>query len=137
MPLIQKTAALSEGDQTWLGSTRGIAKNRTEKLDVSAFNSIAAVKALGYIPSGYPVAFAATPTSTDHGMLVPFDKAGVGSTGILQGFLFTDQKFYVGQTEDINVPVVDHGRIIIHRLPVTGFVAPTSDKTNGNFVFEA
>lgn len=134
MPLIREIPGISEGDQTWLGSTRGITKNRTEKLDVSAFT---VDPALGYIPSGTPVAYATAPTEADHSMLVPFDAAGVDQTGILEGFLFTDQKVYTGQTEDINVPVLDHGRIIISRLPVDGFVAPAADKTNGNFVFLA
>lgn len=132
MPLIRENGIpLSEGDQTWLGSTRGIAKNRTEQLDVSAFTV-----ENGYIPSGTPLAYASTPAKGDHSLLVPFDPVGVGSTGILQGFLFTDQKVYPGQTEDINVPLLDHGRIIISRLPVE-FVAPVAGKTNGNFVYQA
>lgn len=136
MPLIRENGVpLSEGDQTWLGSTRGITKNRTEKLDVSAFTPTD-----GFIPSGTPVAFASAPTKDDHSMLVPYDPEGTAGTAqhaILEGFLFTDQAVYAGQTEDINVPVLDHGRIIRHRLPVSGFVAPAPDKTNGNFVFEA
>lgn len=135
MPLVRENGTpLSEGDQTWLGSTRGITKCRTEKLDVSAFASIIAAKG-GYIPSGMPVAFATVPTAADHGMLVPYDPQGSGGTTLLQGFLFTDQKVYPGQTEDINVPLLDHGRIIIHRLPVGAFEAPAT--SNGNFVFEA
>lgn len=134
MPLMRENGIpLSEGDQTWLGSTRGIDKNRTEKLDVTKFTID---PKLGYIPSGTPLAYSVDPTNGDHSLVVPYDKAGVGITSTLQGFLFTDQKVYAGQTESINVPLVDHGRIIISRLPVN-FEAPAADKTNGNFVFQA
>lgn len=51
MPKVRDTAALSEGDQTWLGSTRGIRTNRTGKLNPSNFTA-----PNGYIPSGTPVA---------------------------------------------------------------------------------
>lgn len=133
MPLIREYDGFSEGDQTWLGSTRGLDKGRTEQLDISAFTID---PELGYIPSGTPVAYSAEPEADDHSKVVPFVGAAVDSTGVLQGFLRNDIPVYPGQTEDANAAVIDHGRIIISRLPVD-FEAPAPENTNGNFVFQA
>jgi hypothetical protein len=131
MPNRIETPALSEGDQTWLASTRGIRHNRSCKLQVSAFT---VDPELGYIPSGTPLALV---DSDDNGFeAVPFDSAGVGATGILAGFLFTDQVVRPESTDEyINAPLMDHGRIRISRLPVA-FTAPVAAKTAGLFTFD-
>lgn len=121
MPKVRDTAALSEGDQTWLGSTRGIRTNKTGKLDVTAFTV-----ADGYIPSGTPLGL-----RTADNELVPYTTGAVDGSQNLYGFLFTDQAVLDGQTELQNVPVMDHGRVRVSRLPVAGFArpAPANDHT--------
>ena len=131
MPNRIETPALSEGDQTWLASTRGIYKNRTCKLNLASFT---VDPALGYIPSGTPLALV---DSDDEGLeAVPYAAAGVGGTGVLAGFLFTDQVVVSGSADEyVNAPLMDHGRIRISRLPVA-FVAPAAAATAGLFTYD-
>lgn len=134
MPNRIETPALSEGDQTWLASTRGIYKNRTVKLNLASFT---VDPALGYIPSGTPLALV---DSDDEGIeAVPYDgtEATVAGAGVLAGFLFTDQVVVPGSTDEyVNGPLLDHGRIRISRLPVA-FVAPVAlAKRNTNFNYD-
>lgn len=124
MPKQRETAPLSEGDQTWLGSTRGITTNRTEYLVPNDFP--ANQRADGFIKSGTPVSQVA-----GKGKLLPY----TAGTTILAGFIFTDQVVGASLTEAINVPVLDHGRVRTSRLPVTGFVAPAAANNNTTIVF--
>lgn len=112
-----KTETFGGGDQSWLGSTHGIANARTEILDISAFTA-GTHYPNGYIPSGLPVAKVS-------GVLVPYD-ATEGTTtgaGILAGFILTDQP--VVGTNDFGVPLIDHGRVRVAKLPIS-FTAPTA-----------
>lgn len=111
------TETTGGGDQSWLGSTHGIANARTEILDISAFTE-ATHYPDGYIRSGQPVAKVS-------GMLVPYDatEATVTGAGILAGFVLTDQK--VSGTADFAVPLLDHGRVRVANLPVS-FSAPAA-----------
>lgn len=112
-----KTENVGTGDQSWLGSSHGIANCRTATLDISAFTA-ATHYPDGHIPSGTPVAFSG-------GMLVPYDgtEATVTGAGILAGFVFTDQA--VVGTGDFSVPLLDHGRVVAANVPGT-FVAPAA-----------
>ncbi len=112
-----KTETFGGGDQSWLGTTHGIANARTEILDISAFTANTHYPN-GYIPSGTPVAKVS-------GVLVPYD-ATEGTTtgaGVLAGFVLTDQA--VVGTNDFAVPLYDHGRVKVAKLPVS-FTAPTA-----------
>lgn len=112
-----KSETFGGGDQSWLGSTHGIANARTEILDISAFTA-GTHYPNGYIPSGLPVAKVS-------GVLVPYD-ATEGTTtgaGILAGFILTDQP--VVGTNDFGVPLIDHGRVRVAKLPIS-FTAPTA-----------
>lgn len=102
---------IGAGDQSWLGSSHGIANCRTELLDISAFTA-GTHYPNGYIPSGTPVAKVG-------GVLVPYDDTQGTTTGagVLAGFVFTDQS--VVGTNDFAVPVLDHGRIRTAKLPQT------------------
>lgn len=123
MPNRIETPVLSEGDQTWLASTRGIRTNQTVKLKLSAFTVVD-----GYIKSGTPLAIVANEA-------VPFVFAGSGGNEKLSGFLFTDQPVTTGTADThINVPLVDLARIRTSRLPVA-FTIPTAANTLGSFVF--
>lgn len=117
------TETIGAGDQSWLGSSHGIANCRTELLDVSAFTVTN-----GYIPSGTPVAKVG-------GVLVPYDDTQGTTTGagVLAGLIFTDQP--VVGTNDFAVPVLDHGRIRTAKLPVTVTLPGAAAKTaNVKFV---
>lgn len=112
-----KTETFGGGDQSWLGSTHGIANARTEILDISTFTS-GTHYPNGFIPSGLPVAKVG-------GVLVPYD-ATEGTTtgaGILAGFVLTDRK--VDGTADFPVALLDHGRVRTAKLPIA-FTAPTA-----------
>lgn len=125
-----KTETFGAGDQSWLGSTHGIWNGRTEKLDISAFTK-ATHYPNGHLPSGLPVALVG-------GVLVPYDatEATTTAAGVLAGFLFTDQT--TDGTTDISVPLLDHGRIRVSKLPIT-FAAPAAEakRANTTFVFTA
>jgi hypothetical protein len=112
-----KTETFGGGDLSWLGSTHGITNARTEILDNSAFTA-GTHYPNGYIPSGTPVAKVS-------GLLVPYDadEETVTGDGILVGFILTDQP--VVGTADFAVPLLDHGRVRVAKLPVT-FTAPVA-----------
>lgn len=105
------------GDQSWLGSAHAINTARTEMLDVSAFTAGTHYPD-GYIRSGQPVA------KTGAG-LVPYDatEATVTGAGVLAGFVLTDQR--VVGTTDFAVPLLDHGRVKVAKVPGT-FVKPAA-----------
>ena len=136
MPRFRTESEIVTGNMEWLGSGHGLRNARTEILDISTFTA-ATHYPNGYIPSGLPVAKVG-------GVLVPYDatEGTVTGAGILAGFVLTDQPLYVTPgatapaTEDINVPLWDHGRIKVGKLPIT-FVAPTAaaKRANTTFVF--
>ena len=126
MPNRVETPALSEGDQTWLASTRGLDKNQTVKVKISSFTIPAGQ---GYIKSGTPIAIVA-------GEAVPYVSGGAGGTGDHYGFLRNDLPVVTGSTDTyINAAMVDHGRIRPSRLPVA-FVIPAAANAKGLFTYE-
>lgn len=119
MPKLRQET-FGSGDMSWLGSAHGLRNARTAILDISAFTK-ATHFADGYIPSGTPVALVA-------GLLVPYDKteATVTGAGILAGFVLTDQPV-VNETQDFAVPLLDHGRVNVAKVPYSGgFAAPAA-----------
>jgi hypothetical protein len=97
------------GDNSWLGSRHGVANARSVTLTASAFTGPT-------VPSGTPLSVAA------NGSAVPY----VAGTGTL-AFVIGSQDISGG---DSTVPALDHGRVIVAKLPVA-FTAPA----NGQFVF--
>ena len=99
-------------------------------LDISAFTKSTHYSD-GYIKSGTPVALVG-------GVLVPY-VATEGTTtnaGVLAGFVFTDQA--TDGPQDFAVPLLDHGRVRVSKLPIS-FTAPAAEakRANVNFVFQA
>lgn len=119
MPKLQ-TETFGGGDQSWLGSTHGIANCRTGTLDISAFTA-GTHYPNGYIPSGTPVDVA------DEGAVTPY----VDGDDAKLGFLFTDQA--VVGAADIPAPIFRHGIVKVDRLP-GGFTEPATGSAAG-FVF--
>lgn len=125
MPRFRTESEIVTGNMEWLGSGHALRNARTEILDISTFTP-ATHYPNGYIPSGMPVAKVG-------GVLVPYDatEGTVTGAGILAGFVLTDVPLYVAPgatapaTEDQNVPLMDHGRVKVGKLPIT-FVKPTA-----------
>ena len=109
--------SFGSGNMSWLGSEHAVNAARTEQLDISSFTAGTHYPD-GYIRSGTPVAKVG-------GVLVPYDatEGTVTGAGILAGFVLTDQK--VVGTADFPVPLIDHGRVIASKVPVT-FVKPAA-----------
>lgn len=112
-----RSESFDAGDFRWLGSAHGIWNCRTETLDISAFTAGTHYPD-GYIPSGTALAIVG-------GLAVPFNSGAADGSEVLAGFLFTDTKVHAGLTEDIPVPLLDHGRVKTDNLPLA-WTAPTS-----------
>ena len=95
-------------DMTWLGSAHGLRNARTVTVDTTAFSAQAKN---GVIPSGTPVTIA-------KGVATPY-----AGSGKFSGFILTDQP--VVGTNDFGVPLIDHGRVRVAKLPVS-FTAPAA-----------
>jgi hypothetical protein len=117
-----KTETIGSGDQSWLGSSHGIAECRTELLDVSTFTA-GTHYPNGFIPSG-------TPLAKVGGVLVPYDslEATTTNAGVLAGFLFTDQRVTASTDPDFAVALLDHGRVKSAKVPsgVQAFTVPVA-----------
>lgn len=124
-----KLETLGAGDQSWLGSTHGIANARTESVNLSAFTA-GTHYPNGYIPSGFPVAKVS-------GLLVPYDPTAGTTTGagILAGHVLTDQS--VVGTGNFPVPVLDHGRVKTAKVTplLANFAAPSTAKNATTIVY--
>jgi hypothetical protein len=122
MPKLRTESFVGGGDFRWLRSDHAIWNGRSESLDVGAFTA-GTHYPNGYIPSGTPVALVG-------GQLVPYTSAEATTTGagVLAGHLLTDQPIVTGSTEDLNVPLLDHGRVNPARVPqgTDAFTAPVA-----------
>ncbi|HLT11821.1 MAG TPA: hypothetical protein VK028_13630 [Micromonosporaceae bacterium] len=109
------------GDQSWLGSKHGTDAARTVTINVTA----ASAKITdGHIKSGEPLAIV-------DGLAVPYNSGGSDGSEVLAGFLLTDQTVTAG-AGNVVAPLVDHGRIILSKLPSTVAADAT---TSGQFIF--
>lgn len=122
-----KSETFGTGDQTWLGSAHGIHNARTETANTSAFTA-ATHYPDGYIKSGTPVAIVS-------GLVVPYDVTAGTTTGagVLAGFVLTDQP--VVGTGNFPIPVLDHGRVKIAKVPFASFAKPLPAKDATTVVF--
>jgi hypothetical protein len=121
--LAPRTESFGAGDQSWLLSRHGTETPRSATLVPSAWS--AKTTADGVIKSGEAYALVA-------GLAVPYASGGGGGTGVLAGFIFTDQK--VNGTSNLTFPAIYHGRIKLSKLPSTVAADAT---TSGLFVLEA
>ena len=112
------------GDQSWLGSTHGITNARSVALDPTQFTEETHYPD-GYIRSGQPV------TIGENGQAGPYTPGE--EAGAFHGFVLTDQ-VTDGETV-ISVPLLDHGRVVVSRLPVAEFTAPTAENDKTTFVY--
>jgi hypothetical protein len=123
-----RTESFGTGDQSWLGSVRGLTTARTETLNLSAFTPATTYYPNGYIPSGTPVARVG-------GLLVPYVAAEATTTGagVLAGHLPVDVPVPAGSTANLPTAVLDHGRVKAARVPYAGgFAAPVAPAKSVN-----
>lgn len=120
--LSPRIESFGPGDQSWLGSDHGVDEARTITLNISEWASKIVD---GYIKSGEPAAKAAD------GRYVPYDSTGSAPADVLQGFVVVDVPVVPG-AGDVFTALMDHGRIVVPRLPSPIPDAPT---TTGLFVF--
>jgi hypothetical protein len=125
--LQQRTRAWTQDDQSWLGSAYGTDETRSITLDVSAFTQ-ATHYPNGYFPSGLAVSL------LGNGLYGP---AATGATDF--GFLYTAVEAPVNNSQgdiagdiDVVAPLLDHGRVIVSRLPVA---VTGQSLTNPHFIF--
>lgn len=122
MFLQQSQEAWTQDDQSWLGSAHGTDATRTGTLDISAFTPGTHFPN-GYLPSGLAVALIG-----NTGLYGP---AGAGATDFV--FLFTAQKVHpTNNAFDIVAPLLDHGRIVVAKLPIA---VSGASLTNPHFIF--
>jgi hypothetical protein len=95
---------------SWLGSRHGVDNARTVTIDRSKLAT--AVVTAGVVPAGTPLAQAGA-------KVAPYTAA---EGEVFVGFLLTDQAVKAGGG-DIVAPLLDHGRVIVAKLPVA-FTAP-------------
>lgn len=119
--LSPRVETFGAGDQSWLGSKFGTDEARTFTINVGASS---AKITNGQIKSGEAFAIVA-------GLGVPYNSGGSGGTEILAGFLLTDQSVVSG-AGNVVAPLLDHGRVILSKLPSTVTASAT---TTGQFVF--
>lgn len=112
------------GDQSWLGSRRGVDTARTITIDATASSSKINN---GYMKSGEPLA-----KSTATGKYIPY-ASGTSANGanVLAGFLVADLPVIAGAGDAVGA-LLDFGRIVLPKLPST--VAANAN-TSGSFVF--
>lgn len=100
------------GNLSWLGSRHGVANARTGTLKASAFTE-------KFVKSGTPVAVDA------EGLYVPYTAA---EGQAIAGFIINDANVAAG---DEPVAILDHGRVIVAKLPVD-FTVPDAP---GAFIY--
>ncbi|MBF4578952.1 hypothetical protein [Frigoribacterium sp. VKM Ac-2530] len=115
-----RTETFGGGDQSWLGSTHGIANARTGTLSLTDFTP-ATHYPDGFIPSGTRV------DASNEKALTPF----TGAEGEQLGFVLTDSPVVNGEAAP--VAVLRHGIINVANLPGT-FTAPTAGAAGFVFV---
>lgn len=122
------------GDQSWLGSRRGVDTAQTVTLDATAFASIISTYN-GYIPSGVPLAL--NTSTKKHEPYLHTGSGGTAYLAVLDGFLVADVPVTIAPgitpTGDIVAAMLDTGRILTNRLPIALGVAQPVD--NGQFVY--
>ncbi len=111
-----KTENITSGDMSWISGSAGLREARTETVDISAWDATHYPN--GFIPSG-------TPAAKVGGKLVPYDadEDVITDAGVLAGHILTDQP--VIGAGDFAVPLYDHGRVKVSKLPVS-FTPPAA-----------
>lgn len=130
MDLSVKTEVFGQDDQSWLGSARGTDSARPILLQTSAFTAGTHYPS-GYFTSGIPVGKYTSGGNT--GKYGPYTTGASDGTQVLAGFIFNQAKAPVSTATNIVVALLDTGRVILAKLPVT--VDSAGQTSNPRFVF--
>lgn len=131
MDLAVQVSAIGQDDQSWLGSSFGTSSAESITLNVAAFTA-ATHYPNGYFPSGLPLGRITTVGAT-LGMLAPYTAASTDGTQNLAGFLLTPVIAPKVAGTNVAGALLDHGRVIVAKLPVT--VTAAAQATNTHFIY--
>lgn len=122
---------LGRDDPSWLGSARGTSQAQSVALVMASF--VAATHyPNGYFPSGLPLGLYAS--GANLGKYGPHTPGAADGTQNLAGFLLTATAAPRNSASTVvNGPLLDAGRVIVSKLPIT--VNAASQATNPRFVY--
>jgi len=122
--------ALGRDDPSWLGSARGTSQAQSVALVVASFTA-GTHYPNGYFPSGLPLGkYTSGPNTGNYGPQTDADVTGLQN---LAGYLLVAQAAPRNPaTTIINGPLLDSGRVIVSKLPIT--VSAAAQATNPRFV---
>jgi hypothetical protein len=118
--------AWQQEDQSWLGSEHGTSMAQSITLQTSAFTA-GTHYPNGYFKSGIPLG-----KITASGLYVPHTAGASNGSQNFAGFLFTSLKAPTDTTVNVQGALLDHGRVLVGRLPVA---LDASVLTNQRFIF--
>jgi len=114
MDLALSSESFLQGDQTWLGSEHGTSNGRSVTI-VTASLTPGTHFPNGFIPSGTPLAqYTSGPNA---GKWTVYTAGGAAGAGTLVGFLL-DSVPVRSAARDVVGALLDHGRIVLAKLPI-------------------
>lgn len=117
MQLGQRSVSFLQADQTWLGSEHGTTNARSVTIVTSSLTK-ATHYPNGYIPSGTPLA--QYTSGANAGKYTVYTSGGSAGAGTLVGFLLDSVPVHYGmETTDVVGALLDHGRIVLSKLPIS------------------
>lgn len=104
-----------QGDQTWLGSEHGTTNGRSVTIVTSSLTP-ATHFPNGFIPSGMPLA--QYTSGANAGKYTVYASGGSAGAGTLVGFLLDSVPVRIPGADAVGA-LLDHGRIVLAKLPIT------------------
>ncbi len=117
-------------DQSWLGSAHGTSSAQAVTLQTSAFTA-ATHYPNGYFPSG--LALGLYTSGANSGRYGPYTAGATDGTQNLAGFLFTATGAPRTAGANVQGALLDHGRVILARLPIA--ITAAAQATNVHFIY--
>lgn len=115
MDLALDTVSYLQADQTWLGSEHGTTNARSVTIVTSSLTP-ATHFPNGFIPSGTPLA--QYTSGANQGFYTVYASGGSAGAGTLVGFLL-DTVPVRNPARNVVGALLDHGRIVLAKLPIT------------------
>jgi len=124
-------STIGRDDPSWLGSARGTSQAQSVALVMASFTA-ATHYPNGYFPSGLPLG--KYTSGANSGKYGPYTAGATDGSQNLAGFLLTATAAPRNSgSAVVNGPLLDSGRVIVAKLPIT--VDATAQATNPRFVF--
>lgn len=115
MQLTQRSVSFLQADQTWLGSEHGTTNARSVTIVTSSLTP-ATHFPNGFIPSGTPLA--QYTSGANQGKYTVYVSGGTAGAGTLVGFLLDSVPVHSTSVDSVGA-LLDHGRIVLAKLPIT------------------